>query len=208
MKIPSVPDRYLLLVLLVVVLALGALVARQFRPATAPPVTPAPVQEKPQQMLEVILYFATEDGRYLATEEREIENCSDEEACLRATVQALLRGPSGELVPVLPAQAALRAISVEDGTAIVDFSNELVVAHPGGSMSELFSVYALANTLAVNFPHIRQVRILVEGEEVETLKGHVDLRSPVSADFNFARPPEERLPEATENLQFPAEKRH
>jgi len=54
-------------------------------------------------------------------------------------------------------------------------------------MSELLTVQALANTLAANFPHIRQIRILIEGEPVQTLKGHVDLRGPIAAEFSPAR---------------------
>jgi hypothetical protein len=50
------------------------------------------------------------------------------------------------------------------------------------------TAYGLANTLVVNFPHIRQVRLLVEGRPLETLKGHVDLREPLPADFSLARP--------------------
>jgi hypothetical protein len=53
----------------------------------------------------------------------------------------------------------------------------------------LLTVYGVANTLAVNFPHLRQVRFLVAGQDVETLRGHVDLRAPVPADFRYGRPP-------------------
>ena len=61
---------------------------------------------------------------------------------------------------------------------------------PGGSLPELLTIYGLADTIAENFPHLRQVRILVEGEPVATLKGHVDLREAVKADFSFTHPPE------------------
>ncbi len=71
----------------------------------------------------------------------------------------------------------------------------MAAAHPGGSISELFTVYGLANTLAVNFPHVRQVRILIEGEAVESLKGHVGLRDAVKADFRYSRPAEEAAPQ-------------
>jgi hypothetical protein len=43
----------------------------------------------------------------------------------------------------------------------------------------------LADTLAVNFPHLRQVLIKVEGASVTTLKGHVDLRQPIIPDFSL-----------------------
>jgi hypothetical protein len=33
------------------------------------------------------------------------------------------------------------------------------------------------------------VQILLEGEPTQTIKGQVDLREPIKADFNFSRPP-------------------
>lgn len=184
-------DRLLLLAFLVILLAFGALAVRKFL-LSRPPVTPPPaaVQEAPKQLRDVVLYFSAPDGSRLVTEGREIE-CLDELGCVRETVQALVDGPVGDLVPVIPSPAVVRDVRVADGTASVDFSRELVADHPGGSLSELFTVYGLANTLASNYPGIRQVRILVEGEPVETLKGHVALKEPVPADFSYARPSEE-----------------
>jgi hypothetical protein len=90
-------------------------------------------------------------------------------------------------VPIMPAQTRVLGISEQNGVASVDFSGDLVAGHPGGSVSELFTLYGLADTLAENFPHIRQVRILIEGQPVESIKGHVDLRRPVAADFRLVR---------------------
>jgi len=59
--------------------------------------------------------------------------------------------------------------------------------HPGGSASELLTVYALANTIAANFPDYNQVRIWIEGQAQETLKGHLDLTRPIAADFGYCR---------------------
>ena len=158
-------------------------------PTPTPPVPiPAKVQAPPPQPREVILYFAAGDATHLVTETRELADCPDEQECLRATVQALLDGPVSPLLPILPAQAKLRGASVADGVVTVDFDNELISGHPGGSISELLTVYGLADTLAANFPALRQLRILVEGAPVESLKGHVDLRQPIAADFTYARP--------------------
>lgn len=188
MKRPSPRERYLLLAFLILFLAFGAMLLRKYR--TPPPAEriAETVREEPRQLREILLYFAAGDGSHLLTEGRQIEDCLETADCLRATVQALLDGPAGEGIAVLPPGATLRGVTEEDGTATVDFSRELVTGHPGGSVPELLTVYALADTLAENFPHIRQVRILVEGEEVETIKGHVDLRAPVQADFSFSRP--------------------
>jgi len=180
--------RLVLLLFLIVVLVLGALAARRFLlpPPTAPETVAVP--EAAPQTHEVLLYFATPDGTGLEAETREIEDCNVEEECLRSTVQALIDGPQGDLVAVFPKTTQVQKIAVNGATAIVSFSRDLVSGHPGGSMTELLTVYALANTLAANYPHLRQVRILIDNQPVETLKGHVDLREPVAADFDFGRP--------------------
>ncbi len=176
----------LLLLVLCSALVVSYLVFSPVSPPSLP--VPAEVQDPPLQPREVILYFAAEDATHLVTETRELADCPDEQECQRATVQALLDGPVGLLGPILPAHTTLRGISVADGVVTVDFDTELISGHPGGSISELLTVYGLADTLAANFPALRQLRILVEGEPVESLKGHVDLRQPVAADFTFARP--------------------
>ncbi|MDO3377479.1 GerMN domain-containing protein [Geoalkalibacter halelectricus] len=138
---------------------------------------------------EIILYFADSQGEFLIAEQREIADCPDNEQCVRAVVEALIKGAHTDLIPVLPPQTRVLGVVFEDETVTVDFSRDLVTRHPGGSVSELLTVYGLANTLAVNFPHLRQVRILIAGQAVESLKGHVDLRAPVPADFRYGRPP-------------------
>jgi spore germination protein GerM len=156
---------------------------------TSQPVPAEPVAEETAVPVtrEVILYFASADGQSLIAENRTLAECQNDDDCLRNTVEALMAGPQSDLVPVLPAQVALRSVISADSLVSVDFSQELVAAHPGGTQSELLTIYGLANTLAVNFPHLRQVRILVEGAPVATLKGHVDLRQPVTPDFSLVQ---------------------
>ena len=138
-----------------------------------------------QRTREVILYFASTDGQSLVAETRKINECQLDEDCLRDTVEALIAGPQSDLVPILPEQVSLRAISVDDSLVSLDFSQELIAAHPGGTQSELLTIYGLADTLTVNFPHLRQVQILVDGAQATTLKGHVDLRLPINPDFSL-----------------------
>ncbi len=183
-------ERLLWATCLVVLLVFGGLLARHFMLPERPPAAPVAEQQEPPVLREVILYFAVADGTHLESESRQIEDCLVEEECLLATVAALVQGPTQGLAPVVPPGARVNAVSVEGNTAIVDFSREFVSGHPGGAMSELLSVLGVANSLAVNFPHIRQVRIEIEGKAIDTIKGHVDLRNPVPADFNFGIMPE------------------
>ena len=99
-------------------------------------------------------------------EGREIDDCLEETDCVKETVQALIDGPVGDLTPILPSHTVLRGVKEDGSTALVDFSKDLIAGHPGGSVAELLTVYGLADTLAENFPHIRQVRILIAGEPV------------------------------------------
>lgn len=133
----------------------------------------------------VILYFAAPDGQTLVAETRTINDCQQSEDCLRETVQALIAGSEGALAAILPDQTVLRNLAVQESLVTLDFSQELVTAHPGGTQSELLTIYGLTDTLAVNFPHLRQVQFLIEGAAVPTLKGHVDLRQPISPDFSL-----------------------
>lgn len=147
---------------------------------------PAPVVETSNlPTREVILYFASADGQALVAETRNINECTQDEDCLRDTIRALIAGSQGDLAPILPAQAELLDVAVDGSQVDVDFSQDLIAAHPGGTQSELLTIYGLVDTLAVNFPHIRQMKVLVDGVPVATLKGHVDLRQPIHPDFSF-----------------------
>ena len=141
---------------------------------------------------DVTLYFASDDGENLVAETRQIA-CSDELSCVEAVVAALISGSTQGAGPVLPAQTKITGVEVDNGTAVLDFSPEIASGHPGGSQPELLTVYALADSLAVNFPHIRQAALRINGTEVETLKGHVDLRRPLLADFSLVRRTAPRL---------------
>ena len=61
--------------------------------------------------------------------------------------------------------------------------------HPGGSLDELLTVHAIVDALTVNLPSITSVQILIDGKEVDTLAGHVDLRRPLPANRALIRPP-------------------
>jgi len=182
-------DRILLSVFVIILLAFGLLLARKYVLTQAPeePVVTEQQPPPPASLREIQLYFTVPDAPFLEAEGREIEDCQVEEECLRNTIQELIEGPVGDLAPIMPRQTVLRRLTIEGDLVVVDFSQDFVNGHPGGSLSELMTVYGLVDSLAVNYPYVRQLRILVEGEPLETIKGHVDLRSPVSADFRYTR---------------------
>jgi hypothetical protein len=46
---------------------------------------------------------------------------------------------------------------------------------PSGILSEQMAVNSVAQTLAANVPGLSRLKILIHGQEVDTLAGHVDL---------------------------------
>ena len=91
-------------------------------------------------------------------------------------------------VKVIPEGTVLRAFYVTDrGDAFVDLSPEVSRAHPGGSLNELMTVYALVNAVTANLPAVQRVQILVDGKEVDALAGHVDIRRPLTRDVSLVK---------------------
>ncbi|MFI5125970.1 MAG: hypothetical protein ACHQJX_04000, partial [Candidatus Acidiferrales bacterium] len=46
---------------------------------------------------------------------------------------------------------------------------------PSGILSEWMAVNSIVQTLAANMPGITRLKILIHGQEAETLAGHVDI---------------------------------
>jgi len=62
-----------------------------------------------------------------------------------------------------------------------------VIQADGGTLDETLTVYTLVNALTANLPAITSVQLLVEGKEVDTLSGHVDLRRPLSKNLAWVQ---------------------
>lgn len=164
---------------------LGALMLKKYEERHRRPV----VAPHPQQggTLLVTLFFSSPDGAGLVREGREIDPCGDTTGCVEAVVGELINGPLGDLAPTLPATASIHAVQVNGELAQIDLGEEMMNGLPGGSNAEMAAVYSIVDSIAVNFPRIKQVKLLVGGKPVETLKGHLDLSKPLAPDFTLEK---------------------
>jgi spore germination protein GerM len=129
---------------------------------------------------EVLLYFSDAEGGYLVGEKREILKKNEVKEEAKETILELIKGPKGKLIPTLPPRTKLLTLQINDeGLAKVNFNPALSKDHPGGSSAEMMTVYSIANSLALNFPQIKRVQILIDGKPIETIAGHLSLRQPV-----------------------------
>ncbi|MDI6776477.1 MAG: GerMN domain-containing protein [Syntrophales bacterium] len=154
-----------------------------------PPITGKGVLPKKREKQAVVLYFSDANERFLVPEKRYIPRGRDDVEKAMELVNALLEGSKKGLVNTFPENVNLQSIKIEGGgTAYVSFGKNLVKYHPGGSTSEISTVYSLTNTLTSNIPAIKKVKILIEGKEAESIKGHIDLRYPFTMNRELLAP--------------------
>jgi hypothetical protein len=150
----------------------------------APPTTPK---------IKARLFYVSEDGQHLIAWERDVAVGENTLAQARRIVEAQLERPSPPLANPIPEGTTLRAIHLGGaGEAYVDLSREATTAHRGGTFEEILTVYSIVNAVTENLPAIRSVQILIDGHEVDTLAGHVDLRRPLRRETAWVLGPPPR----------------
>ena len=136
----------------------------------------------PGRKIKAHLFYVGDDGTRLTGVERDVQHAATTPSSRRGrSSRRRLRRSPAPLLSAIPAGTTLRAVFItEHGEAYVDLSKEVAAAHSGGTVDELLTVYTLVHALTENLPAVTAVQLLVDGKEVETLAGHVDLRRPLA----------------------------
>ena len=136
------------------------------------------VKEPSKESINIKVYYPDDSGMKLVEVEREIF-IDDSKDKYTAAVETLLEEPAEEnLTKIFPKNAAIKSVKVEKDLAIVDFDGAFLKTFVGGSTGEEFLVGSVVDTLT-NFPEVKRVKFLVDGQEIETLSGHMDLSMPL-----------------------------
>lgn len=131
----------------------------------------------------VKVYYPKEDGTKLVAVSRKVK--IDQEDQYTAAMRSLMSGTQEKgQTAIIPKQAKLQSVKVENGTASVSFSKELSKNFVGGSTGEEMLVGSIVNTLT-EFPEVKRVKILIDGKSVESLSGHMDLTQPLTRMKNL-----------------------
>ncbi len=110
-------------------------------------------------------------------------------------INALIADPPSPEQRTLPPDATLiEFYLLPDGTAVADFSDTLSTETPSGILSEQMAVDSIARTLAANVDAVRRLKILVHGQETETLAGHLDLTNFFVVRAEVPKPPAPAAP--------------
>jgi spore germination protein GerM len=160
-----------------------AVPAPQAAAAPAPPVVAG-------RKIKARLFYVSAEGTKLTGVDREVAYADGASAQAQEIVAAQLATPSPSgakpLVSAIPPGTTLRAVYLnEKGEAYVDLSKEVATAHTGGTQDELLTIYSIVNALTTNLPAVTSVQLLVDGKEVDTLAGHIDLRRPLGRNITL-----------------------
>ena len=121
------------------------------------------------------LYFPSFELGSLIEEGRPIAWAASDADRVRQVVLALVEGSRQGLGRALPPNASIRGVYITpDGTAFLDFSGESFAEFKAGIASESLILDAIVNSIALNVPRVKRVRILIQGQNVDTLDGHAD----------------------------------
>jgi spore germination protein GerM len=171
---------------LLVLLVVGGAVVVKLRQGGKPAAQELPAPEVGDETgtRSVTVYFGSYDGEGVVGEPRTIASRTHREEEVEAVVNEILRGPqSKQAVQLFPEGTRLRRAFYDEENRLLylDFTSALVGGQSGGSAMEILTLTTLLRTIAVDFPEVVAVQLLVDGQEVETLAGHIDLTRPLRA---------------------------
>ncbi|MGH7247268.1 MAG: GerMN domain-containing protein [Pseudomonadota bacterium] len=163
------------------------------REVVAPPIsTPTDVVASAQ-----MFWLSTAQPDQLSAVSVRLPLSADPVERAKQLIGALIANPPAPAQRTLPVGATLLGFYIlPDGTAVADFSDALASEMPSGILSEWMAVSSIVQTLAAGVPKITRLKILIHGQEAETLAGHIDISGffylhpqPATAPVTPATPP-------------------
>jgi spore germination protein GerM len=151
--------------------------------------TPTPKNTSDPVVKAKMFWASDEDESALSPITIELALASDPVLRAKQVLNTLLAGPVSSDLRTLPPDAALLAFYLlPDGTGIADFSEALATSTPSGIESEQLAVNSIARTLEANVSQVKRIKILIHGQEAETLAGHLDLTQMFIVNTKAAQP--------------------
>lgn len=145
----------------------------------------------------VVLFFAEGGLSPVWHEElRAVELKEDPVERIERTLVELMRGPADGTGRAFPPGMEVAHVFLEErqGLLTLDFSAASAgLLTRAGSLEERIALEALGRCLRINFPAVRRLRILVDGEPAASLGGHLSLSEPLRLNeaVSAAPPPRE-----------------
>ena len=136
-------------------------------------------EEQPEEQAEageitINVYYSDQMAEYLIAESRII---SSENKYVDALYELMKKPIDSSLTPLVPGTAIINSVTIEEGNAKVDFSQEFLDDRYTGDTVDILLIYSIANTLA-QFSDVNSVTLYINGEKLDIL-GELDIQEPV-----------------------------
>lgn len=130
------------------------------------------------------LYFASENGKYLIKALRSVEYNSNI-SLERLVVEKLIGGPIGEgLYPCINPNTKIVNVSVKDKICYVNLSEEFLTQ--AQSVLPEVTIYSIANSL-IELSSVNKVQISVNGETNYTFRDKIPLSAPFERNLDILK---------------------
>jgi hypothetical protein len=138
--------------------------------------------------IQAALFYVSDDGGSLVSRTREVLYGATTAEQVRRIVEAQVQVPLDAAPTAIPSGTTVRGVFIgAHNEAFVDLGGSVRSGHTGGSLNEALAVYAIINAVTVNIPDIAAVQILIDGRQVDTLAGHIDLRYPLGKALDWVQ---------------------
>lgn len=119
----------------------------------------------------VYIYTPDSEKKGLLEKRIEIEKAENQTQKITRAFNALVRGAGG----FINRNSTLLNVFVENDTVYLNISSDFKKGVPDDSNLEMLYVYSVVNTMT-KIDNIRKVKFLINGSEVETLGGFINLK--------------------------------
>ena len=133
--------------------------------------TPQQPDSQDQDLTSVRVYYPSQ-GR-LVMEERRVKKQASVVASAEEIAGAYLKGPTRGGSDVPQGARVLGVYSGNDGVLYIDISDEFRKNFQGDAMAEYLLLKGLYESIISNVSGIDDVKLLIEGKEIESIGGHL-----------------------------------
>lgn len=134
----------------------------------------------------ITLYFSDAEGMYLVPVKVDVK-LNAEEQIEKTVLDLLIKGPEDkELRSTIPEGTKVKNIYTNEGVCYVDFNEDFVTKHSGGSTGETMTIYSIVNTLT-ELNNVNKVQFLIEGTVRDEYKGHIDFNALFQANLDLIK---------------------
>ncbi len=134
-----------------------------------------------EDLFDGFIYFADKQKTALKSVEKRFPSTLDSHQLGTQILETLIEGPTSSASSVYsaiwPQDTKINAFFIsDDGKAFVDLKPGQGINQTMDTGTEILAVYSVVNSLTINIPKIKMVKILIDGRDSPSLAGHIDLR--------------------------------